>query len=236
MARATGSFRKRVADWPPLTTAIGTPLAWWLRLVQATGRWHYDGFDAVKSALETHGAVIMVIWHERSMGSVFCFDTKSAPGLSLHAESRAGRLAGVILRHFGYQTQAFHRRKQSSQVLRTVLTALRGGTSIGLAADGPQGPARVAKTAPIQWARATGKPIFVLGFSARHAVHIPSWDRTMIPMPFSRVTMLWRPWAADLPKRMDTDTEARLAADLSAALDRVTEEADIVVGRRSAPR
>lgn len=226
MAGTFRTLRRRIADWPPLTEAAGAILAGYLRLVRATSIWDEDGYDAVDSAVAEHGAVILVFWHQRTFATPYVFDTAAAPGRSLSADSRPGRVARAMLHRFGYQTTAMPKGHRGRGALRDVLRGLGDGVSIGIAVDGPRGPARQSKAYPLQWARVTGKPIFVFAYSARRHVNWPSWDRLMLPLPFTRVTLLWRPWDAKMPRRPSEAEMATLLADLNASIDAVTEEAD----------
>ncbi|MEM9755868.1 MAG: DUF374 domain-containing protein, partial [Pseudomonadota bacterium] len=122
--------------------------------MRATSHWQEDGYDAVKKALCAHGAIIIVFWHERLFASPFCFNTRAAEGRSLHAPSRLGRVGGAVLQRFGFLTVIMPKGRRAARAARHVLTGLENGVSIGLAVDGPRGPARIAHSYPLQWARA----------------------------------------------------------------------------------
>ncbi|MBF9028763.1 DUF374 domain-containing protein [Rhodobacterales bacterium HKCCE3408] len=224
------TLRRRIADWPPLHEAAGRFLAGWLRLVRLTSRWSEDGYGAVEAAVAEHGAVILVFWHQRTFATPYVFDTAKAPGRSLNADTRPGSIARAMLHRFGYSTTRFPK-QGGMAVMREVLTGLKQGVSIGIAVDGPSGPERVVKPFAVQWARASGKPVFVFGFSARSYWSWPTWDRLMFPKPFTRIALVWRPWEAEVPRRLSDQEAAELSADLGRALDAVTAEADHQAGR-----
>src|SRR6185369_6935316 len=54
--------------------------------------------------------------------------------------------------------------------------------------DGPRGPCEEAKPGVVHLAKATGAPIFPVSYAASRCIRLGSWDRMMIPLPFSRVT------------------------------------------------
>ncbi len=68
--------------------------------------------------------------------------------------------------------------------------------------DGPQGPAGVAKLGAIALANEAGAILVPVVVSADRAWYLNSWDRFMIPKPFSRVTVKFLP-KIDLPRKMD---------------------------------
>ena len=56
-------------------------------------------------------------------------------------------------------------------------------------------------------------PIVPLGFAARRAWRLPSWDRHLIPMPFSRVVItVGNPYT--VPREMDSDAVESWRCDL----------------------
>lgn len=233
MTRQNRSLRQKIADWPPLTEAVAALFAFWLRFVRRTSRWQEDGWQDVEAALAEHGAVILLFWHQRTFATPYVFDTSKAPGCSLNADTRAGHLASAILRRFGYQTTRMGRGATGMSAMRAVLRGLSEGTSIGIAVDGPSGPPRRAKAFALQWAGASGKPVFVFGFSARRYVNWPTWDRLMYPLPFTRVALVWQRWEGEVPRRTSLEAQTELLADLDRALDAVTAEADAVVGHKA---
>jgi len=70
-----------------------------------------------------------------------------------------------------------------------------------VAADGPRGPARALKTVPLEWARATGKPIVLVTFSVKRFWTWGTWDALMFPWPFNRGRMAYELWDQDVPRR-----------------------------------
>ncbi|MEM9319863.1 MAG: DUF374 domain-containing protein [Pseudomonadota bacterium] len=205
-------------------------LAAWLRFVRATSSWEEDGYDALVAATQAHGAVIIVLWHERIFATPYAFKTEITRARSLNNASRAGTLARAILKRFGFKTIGMQKGRHGMAAMREVLSELADGTSIGMAVDGPRGPARKAKAFPVQWARASGKPIFIFAFATRAHLRWPSWDRLMLPMPFTRASLIWREWQSDIPRRPSGDELAALLADLDIAIDAVTAEADARAG------
>lgn len=217
--------RKWLEHQPWFAGAIGGALALWVRFCQATSRWERRG-DAEMEAALRHGPVVVVLWHERNAGAGLHWRPHWGPISILHTTRFAGRVAGVMQRSYGMQPIAMDSRKGNLAASREVLRRAREGVSVGLTADGPKGPARVLKDAPLEWARAMGRPVFVYAFAQRRQRLLPTWDRMVWPRPFTRGAIVWRPWRDDLPRRVtDLEREA-LRESLAAALDAATEEAE----------
>lgn len=228
------SLRKKIADSPTFNAWVARQFARYIRWVHRSTKWDLDGSENVQRALEEHGAVILVGWHQRLLMSPYMLDIDEHPCRSLTSGARAGRLAGVIQENFGFKTTPMVSGADGMRAMRTVLKGLRNGTSIAIAADGPQGPARVSKTTPVIWARSSKKPVFVFAYSTKRFWAWPTWDRMMFPWPFNRGHMVWRRWDVDIPGSTDSQRVQVLAQQLSAFADQVTEECDLAIGHSSA--
>lgn len=223
------SLRRKIADSPAVTGAIEGLFALWIRLAFATSRWEREGFDDMAEALRA-GPVIFCVWHQRLVLAPYMFDQSLGKFCSLTSSARAGRLVGGILGRFGFDTVPMSSHKRHVALSREVLRRIGDGYTIGIAVDGPRGPARKAKPVPIQWARATGRPVFTLAWSARRTLKLPIWDRTMIPLPFSRGTLICRRWDETVPRKLTEAETETLRVSLESALDAVTDAADSRTG------
>lgn len=67
------------------------------------------------------------------------------------------------------------------------------GRSAGVAVDGPRGPYGVVHEGVVQLARLTGRAVMPLMARPRLATRLGSWDRTVVPWPFSSVEMVQGP-------------------------------------------
>jgi hypothetical protein len=218
-------LRKWLEHRPWVTGAIAGLLAHWVRFCHATTRWDHRGEAELEAALRT-GPVVVVFWHERLACSGLHWRQTWGPISALHTTRFAGRVAGAMQGRLGVLPIAMDSRKGNLAASREVLRRLREGTSVGLTGDGPQGPARVLKDAPLEWARATGRPVFVYAFATRRHRRLRVWDRMVWPGPFTRGAVVWRLWRDDLPRRIDEAGREVLRRDLAAALDAVAEEAE----------
>ena len=71
-----------------------------------------------------------------------------------------------------------------------LLAELRQGYHVGLAVDGPKGPFGVIHDGVIQLSRRSQRPIVPLVISSQRYWELGTWDRTVVPWPFSRVEVL----------------------------------------------
>ena len=225
------SIRRRIADNPRLNRWVEAAFAHWIGFSFRTSQWGRTGFEAMEDAIAAGEPVIVVLWHQRLMMAPYIFDTSLGPVCTLTSTSRAGRLAGNVVQRFGLETIAMSSHKRNVALTRKVLGKLRAGASLGLAADGPRGPARVASQIPIVWAQTTNKRVFLVSFSQRRVIRLPTWDHMWVPLPWTRGSLMCREWAEKVPRTLSQQDKERLQAGLKAALDEVTDATDNAAGR-----
>ena len=80
-------------------------------------------------------------------------------------------------------------------------------------------------TAAHELAKLTGAPVLMVGLACKPCVRLPSWDRTVLPLPFGRAAMVW-----DGPITLDKDADnAAIAAEWTERLNAVTERAEVLL-------
>lgn len=225
------SLRKRIADSPRFNQVVEGLLAGYIRFAYRTSRWKKVGFAAMDEKLATGEPVIFTVWHQRLVMAPFMFDQSLGKFCSLTSAARAGRLVGQVLGRFGFATVPMSTNKRHVALSREVLRRMQDGFTIGIACDGPSGPARQSSTVPIVWARSSGKRIFVLSWSASRVLRFGSWDRFILPLPFTRGTFVCHSFDVEIPRKLTEAEMETVRLQLEAALERVTDESDQLVGR-----
>ena len=92
---------------------------------------------------------------------------------------------------------------------------LDGGGAVGIAVDGPKGPYGEIRDGVAHLARLTGRAVIPLQAEPSGAVRLRTWDRTVVPLPGSRVVMrLGAPLTAGdgAPEEVAAQLRAGLAA------------------------
>jgi len=173
-----------------------------LRIVEPTWRFEVIAEEGVTPVVfgQRPGPEIYCFWHQCVLPCTIYF--QHAHAVILISQSFDGELITRILRMFGFDAV----RGSSSRGARGGLLGLKhvietGRTAI-FTADGPRGPIYETKMGPIKLAQATGAPIGVFHLQPEHAWTLNSWDRFLIPRPFTRIVVSWAQWtrvAPDLP-------------------------------------
>ncbi len=225
------SLRKRIADSKWFNRGVEALVAGWIEFAYRTSTWDRVGFEDLEEVLQSGEPVVIVVWHQRLMMAPYLFPPSLGPICTLTSTSRAGRLAGHVVKRFGLGTIAMSSHKRNIALTREVLRLIRQGVSVGIAADGPRGPARIASTVPLLWAGAAKKRVFVVSFSARRVHSLPTWDRMWFPAWWTRGVFLCREWHGQISRFSDEEETERLRLSLQATLDAVTDDSDRATGR-----
>jgi len=222
------ALRRRLENSRLLVLIISALAHAYLRLCQVTTRWEADGLSELRAALKD-GPIVLVLWHERTLMGPLHWPSDAALS-SLHDTSPIGRVSGDLQRRCGLRPIPMSSTASNRAASREVLRRLKEGVSVALTGDGPLGPARLIKSAPLDWARAAGVPVFAYAFATRRHRQLDSWDRMRLPLPFTRGSYVYQVWKTDVPRRVSAEEQARLEAELAGALNAVCDRADSLAG------
>ncbi len=160
-----------------------------VRMLFATMRITVLGAEAARPFHERGEGVIIVLWHSRLLMSPFAYMGKELHVLlSSHGD---GDLIANTMKGFGFGLIRGSSTKGGTEALREMVRLARGNADLAITPDGPRGPAEVAKPGIAHVARMTGHVILPLAFASSRAKRFKSWDRFLLPYPFSRGVYVW---------------------------------------------
>ena len=148
----------------------------------------------------------------------------------MSSDSFDGEYTGRIMMKFGFVKVRGSSTRGAIRGLIGMRKALEQGTTIAFTIDGPKGPRYVAKPGPVVLSRATGVPMSVFHVALDRAWVLNTWDRLMIPKPFSRALVRFSREMLVPAEADEAQREASLA-EMQAALDRVREFAEANIGK-----
>jgi lysophospholipid acyltransferase (LPLAT)-like uncharacterized protein len=105
--------------------------------------------------------------------------------------SRDGEYAARVASWLGFKNVRGSSTRGGSKALKEIIRRMKAGEIGGMLADGPQGPARVAKMGSVIIARKARVPIIPVLWGADRCWVFNSWDRYLVPKPFARVVILY---------------------------------------------
>ena len=104
--------------------------------------------------------------------------------------SADGELQARVLSALGLAVVRGSSSRVGAECLIALVRAVRGGTSVALAVDGPRGPRGEAKPGVLHVARLGGGVVVPVTSAARPALTLETWDRFLLPLPWARVVLL----------------------------------------------
>ena len=146
-----------------------------------------------------------------------------------------GRIIAHTVNHFGVNTVWGSSNRSAAAGLRKMKRILDEGGIPTITPDGPRGPARKTAMGPVALAHLAGKPILPVAWSVERCWRASSWDRLMVPKPFTRGVFVVGDLIAPPASGDRDDLEAARAA-LDTALDDVTRAADQLTDQPSLDR
>jgi len=128
-------------------------------------------------------------WHRGLMFFVYFY--RFLDFVVMASASDDGELATQAARRFGWIPVRGSSTRRGAVALREMERYFKNGHFGGLVVDAPQGPRCISKIGIIVLARRTGLPIIPVMWFADRCWRVGSWDRTIIPKPFSRIALLY---------------------------------------------
>ncbi|MEO7029318.1 MAG: lysophospholipid acyltransferase family protein [Acidobacteriaceae bacterium] len=183
MAAYTRMQRLALAVVPPLAAAF-------IRALGATLRYRDINAPGVRVGIEIPGPVVFAFWHRTLLVCAHRFRNK---GIAiLISPSFDGELIARTVERLGFYPVRGSSSRGGAAGLRNMAQAYAKGHRCAITADGPRGPNMVAKPGVVQLAELTGATwIGVYYALPNRAWQFRSWDRFLIPKPFSNVTFTW---------------------------------------------
>ena len=109
--------------------------------------------------------------------------------MALSSTSRDGELIAQYIGRFGIGPVRGSATRRGSVALREMATLLKRGHDVAITPDGSRGPLYEIKPGLVLLAQLTGAPVLPISFEYSRAWRLRTWDRFVIPRPFSRVTL-----------------------------------------------
>jgi lysophospholipid acyltransferase (LPLAT)-like uncharacterized protein len=141
---------------------------------------------------------------------------------------------GRIIRKFGFVAVKGSSSRNAVRALLGLRRALQEGWSVAFTLDGPRGPRYKVKPGPVALARSSRVPLTMFHMAVDRAWVLNTWDRLIIPKPFSRVLMRFGKLIPVPADATDEEVE-RYQRELQNSLDRVCEFAEKNVSKVGTP-
>lgn len=212
---------------PDRFTFLPRAIAAAIRLLHRTCDLQVIGEQYEREALSHGRSMLRTCWHFTYPSVVDHFRHRN--GMLMVSRSRDGEWMARILKHLGYECARGSPGKGGGVALRQMIAHIRSGKPVGLIADGSQGPALQVQKGILILARHAGAPLVPLSLACDSCWRLKTWDRTLIPKPFSRIVMAFGPpiW---VPREASADDLERYRGQLEQRLLDLTRRCAAAVG------
>jgi lysophospholipid acyltransferase (LPLAT)-like uncharacterized protein len=180
--------------------------------------------------LKEHGRIIVPVWHQRLFPALaYVRRFREFRPIVMISQSRDGEFIADIAQRLGLVPVRGSSSRGGTEALKTIVSKLEEHPAVGHVVDGPRGPKGKVKPGLIRIAQLSGAVILPLILSVDRAWIAGSWDRFLIPKPFSRVTARWEePFS--VPRKADLEELDVYRREIEDRLIRAHAEADLGSG------
>jgi len=183
------------------------PIAYWiLRLYLLMVRIRIFHEEELLDHLHRGGKGIVAVWHQRISPVIgYARRFREFTPVAMISQSRDGDLIADVARRLNFRPVRGSSSRGGREALAAMVAELSAHPLAVHAVDGPQGPRGLVKAGIIRMAQLSGAPIIPVYISVNRAWILRSWDRFLIPKPFSTV---WVRWDEPIPVPATLDNDA----------------------------
>jgi len=233
---------KRLARSAFVGNIAGFLIGAYIRLVDRTARWTVVGKENFDAAAADGKGVIVTFWHGRLMMASTIRRLTDQRVFMLISNHRDGEIITKAVKDYDIEfirgsaanPNKPEKNKQGASAIAQMLAALKDGHVVGVTPDGPRGPAEKVHIGVIKLAQFSGAPIIPGANSMSRGRRLGTWDRFLLPGPFSRGVQVGLA-PIRVPADADFETVKKAREALEKGLCEATEQADALAGRSDTP-
>jgi lysophospholipid acyltransferase (LPLAT)-like uncharacterized protein len=179
----------------------------------STVRFRSEGDESYRRFRREGTPVIFSLWHGQLLP--LSYRHRGQGVVALVSEHADGEYLVRLIERLGFRTVRGSSTRGGIQGLKGLIREARDGHDLTITVDGPRGPARDFKPGALLAAQTTRAPVVPVGVACSAAWRLKSWDRFMVPKPFSTVRIAYgKPtWIERDADRPALDAAARALCD-----------------------
>jgi lysophospholipid acyltransferase (LPLAT)-like uncharacterized protein len=175
-------LKKKLVAW------LGPWLAYWtIRLLSLTMHFRVINSEIPEQFWKNGIPAIGTFWHGRLLMMPIVYKGKRLSFLV--SPHRDGQVVGRALKRFGFHAILGSTSRKGFSGFKQMVKA--HGSDIAIVPDGPRGPRHQVQIGVIELAKLTGRAVVPLTFSASKKKIFNTWDRFLLPYPFSKGIFIW---------------------------------------------
>ena len=188
------------------------------------------GEEIALGCLADYGRLIVAVWHQRLLPALaYVMKFRHFEPIIMISQSRDGELTARLTKRLGFVPVRGSSTRGGTTALVAILKALEKNPAVVHIVDGPTGPKGIVKPGLISMAQVSGAVVLPLIVSAKKAWIIESWDKFLVPKPFSEVSIVWgQPFV--VPRVIDPASFEELRKEIEQSLSEEHAESDLSLG------
>ena len=202
------------------------PTHWLLYLYAKTLRMKIENAEVFLNHIKNGGRILFASWHQRFFGGFYAPRIFNLPQSIMISRSRDGDFIAAVVTRIGWRAVRGSSSLGGKEALKEMIQALMADRMGVHIVDGPLGPPHIIKPGLISLAQRTGAVICPLYISYEHPWIFDSWDRFMVPKPFSRVLLRFEKDLTPVPSELDTRQFEQILKQIETQMIRGYESAD----------
>lgn len=138
---------------------------------------------------------IGALWHNRLLLLPFVLKRylPERRGAALISASRDGAILADLVERFDFQVVRGSSSRQGASAMRQLAEIIASGQDVVITPDGPRGPAYELGQGIVFLAQQSGAAVVPINMEYSSCWRIRSWDRFILPRPFSTVRVTFGP-------------------------------------------
>lgn len=130
---------------------------------------------------------VVVIWHDQLLPLIFSYYNRSIATIA--SQSKDGDLITMVLKKWGYEVARGSSSRGGLKAVIGIKKLMEKGHDAAVTVDGPKGPRHKVKTGAIYIAKTVNAAIVPIFMSCKRYKRFASWDRFILPAPFSKISV-----------------------------------------------
>jgi len=189
-----------------------------------------SGEEIALGCLVDYRRLIVAVWHQRFLPALaYVTKFRRFEPIIMVSQSKDGELGARLAKKLGLVPVRGSSTRGGTTALAAILRALKKKPAVIHTVDGPTGPKGIVKPGLISMAQVSGAVILPVIVSARKARILHSWDRFLVPKPFSEVTIEWGQ-PLFVPRDLDPAESEEFRKEIERRLSEGYAEADLRLG------
>jgi lysophospholipid acyltransferase (LPLAT)-like uncharacterized protein len=181
----------------------------------------------VEGAPADFSRTIVCGWHGRSMA--FSNQFRNRGFWVVISQSNDGEMQTRIFSRLGFRIIRGSTGRGGARALVESIRALKAGGTMAMTPDGPRGPSQVVQDGVMVMAQKSGAALLPGAFSCRPRLMFRSWDKYIVPLPFSKGIILFGD-PISVPQGANAEEVESLRLRLQDEMNRLQDEAEARMG------